>query len=45
MIQPLLTQLSKQTEFIQKQNFKSQREVPVNSNSTQSKKTTSMIIT
>ena len=38
MIQPLLTQLSKQTEFIQKQNFKSQREVPVNSNSTQSKK-------
>ena len=30
MIQSLLTQLSKQTEFMQKQNYELQREVPLN---------------
>ena len=30
MIQSLLTQLSKQTEFIQKQNYELQSEVPLN---------------
>ena len=37
MIQSLLTQLSKQTEFMQKQNYELQREVPLNWNSMQSK--------
>ena len=37
MIQYLLTQLSKKTEFIQKQKYEVQREVIVNRNSTQSK--------
>ena len=37
MIQSLFTQLSKQTEFIQKQNYELQREVPLNGNSTQPK--------
>ena len=30
MIQSLLTQLSKQTELLQKQNYELQREVPLN---------------
>ena len=37
MIQTVLTQLSKQAEFIQEQNYELQREVLVNGNSTQSK--------
>ena len=37
MIQSLLTQLSKQTEFIQKQNYELQSEVPLNWNSMLSK--------
>ena len=37
MIQSLLTQLSKQTEFIQKQDYESQREVLLNWSSMQSK--------
>ena len=35
MIQSLLQKLSKQTEFIQKQNYELQREVRVNRNSAQ----------
>ena len=37
MIQSLLTQLSKQTEFIQKHNYGLQREILVNRNSPQPK--------
>ena len=37
MTKSLLTQLSKQTEFIQKQNYELQREVLLHRNSMQSK--------